>query len=336
MEKVLGKSKLDNFNTIINYNYFDKKRGNCFNYPFITSVKSKLNKFSWKIDISDKILNALCYVYIKKKDEKLDEDSCKYLYYWLGSKILTNLLHTDFFFEVIYTIYRILNKSEIGKICDPVKYNIYHYNFYKFKTVYDLAEDYNTYKLHLFNLNPSCDKDYHDELQSYLYFYNKLRNECTIEKTKYHEEYCVAFNEYFTDKENGEISLWKCNLIESEEQVQQLEERHSGDEEKAQLPARPEIRAGQKHHWQEFLETEEFAEHLSTLHTGLHAENTYTPAGTWLSKLLGRNKGPSRNPYANQEIMADFSMPEDFYSERNRYCDLYARWYLDKQVVRKE
>ncbi|SCA59597.1 hypothetical protein PVT01_000022100 [Plasmodium vivax] len=68
---------------------------------------------------------------------------------------------------------------------------------------------------------------------------------------------------------------------------------------------------------------EEFPEYLSALNNGVLAENTYAPARSWINKLLGMNKGPSRNPYANQEIMADFSMPEDFYSERNRYNIMY-------------
>ncbi|CAG9479387.1 unnamed protein product [Plasmodium vivax] len=45
----------------------------------------------------------------------------------------------------------------------------------------------------------------------------------------------------------------------------------------------------------------------------------YTPAGIWISKLLGRNKGPNFNSYANQELMPNFSMPGDSYSERSRY-----------------
>ncbi|VUZ99515.1 PIR protein, partial [Plasmodium vivax] len=48
----------------------------------------------------------------------------------------------------------------------------------------------------------------------------------------------------------------------------------------------------------------------------------FTPAKSWINRLLGR-KQMYRNPYANQELMADFSMPQDFYSERNRYNIMY-------------
>ncbi|VVA00380.1 PIR protein, partial [Plasmodium vivax] len=48
----------------------------------------------------------------------------------------------------------------------------------------------------------------------------------------------------------------------------------------------------------------------------------FTPAKSWINRLLGR-KQMYRNPYANQVFMANFSMPEDFYSERNRYNIMY-------------
>ncbi|KMZ95060.1 hypothetical protein PVMG_05587 [Plasmodium vivax Mauritania I] len=274
MGTILGQSDLDKLNTIFNYNSFDKDTNNCDSYPDITAAKSKLKKFLWKNDVSDQLLNALCYVYIKNKKNNLDVDLCNYLYYWLGSKVLTNLRHTHFFFEVIKTIYDILSKGELGKVCDPVKYSIYdYYNFYKFKEVYDLSEDYNTYKSHFIIPNPSCDKNYQDKLKTYVYLYKKLRNECAIEKTNYHEEYCNVFNKFFTTEKDIELSLWKCKLKESEEHDQQLEEPRV-DAENVPLPERHGLIVGQKLYRQGLLETEEFAEHLGTQHTGLRAENT--------------------------------------------------------------
>ncbi|CAI7718371.1 PIR protein [Plasmodium vivax] len=361
MAEILGQPELDKLNTIIYYNYFDNYTESCANYPLITAIKSELVDNSWKNDVSDKILNALCYVYGRKMNNRLDKNTCNYFYYWLGSKVLTNLRHKHFFFEVVHKIYGILNGSELGKICDPAEPNIYNHNFQKFKDIYDLSENYYTYKSHFIKSNPSCYKNYQDELKSYLLLYKQLRNECTIEKTNYHEEYCNVFNKFFTKERDIELSLWKCKLENSEEQFQQLEAYHIGDAERVLLPARREKTIRQKHYRQEHSKGEQFSEGPSALHTGLHTENTvmdsplddpdysspstikksltsaasaagvlvppfliynYAPARSWINKLLGR-KQMYRNPYANQELMADFSMPEDFYSERNRYNIMY-------------
>ncbi|SCA59773.1 VIR protein [Plasmodium vivax] len=362
MEKVLGQSELDILNTIINYNSFDKYSDNCANYPRVIAAKHLLDGDFWNNNISDKLLNAVCYVYKRENDGTLNENLCDYLYYWLGSKVLKNLRLKHFFYEVIKIIYDILGKGKHGKICDRAKYSIHDYNFQKFKDIFDLSENYNTYKLHFLKINPACDKYYEDEFNSYLFLYNSLRNECTIENTNHNEEYCKVFNKYFTNKKHSEITSWKCKLIESEELVQQLEKYHSGEAEKSPLPARTEITVGQKHYRPGLSETGQFVENLSALHPGLLEENpvmasasdhpedsspstikksitsavsaagvlvppfliyNYAPARSWIYKLLGMNKGTNRNPYANQELMADFSMPEDFYSERNRYNIMY-------------
>ncbi|SCA60325.1 Plasmodium vivax Vir protein, putative [Plasmodium vivax] len=274
MDVFLGKSKLDSLNTKINYDYFDKYRNNCDNYPQITAAKHLLDGGFWEKNIFDELLNALCYVYIKKENNTLNENLCNYLYYWLGSKVLTNLRLKNFFYEVVSTIYRILSKGELGKVCDPVKYSIYdYYNFYKFKEVYDLSEDYNTYKSHFIIPNPSCDKNYQDELKTYVYLYNKLRDQCSIEKTNYNAQYCKVFNNYFTNKEDEEISSWICKLKESEEHDQQLEEPRV-DAENVPLPERHGLIVGQKLYRQGLFEIEEFPEYLSALNNGVLAENT--------------------------------------------------------------
>ncbi|KMZ76632.1 hypothetical protein PVIIG_06429 [Plasmodium vivax India VII] len=221
------------------------------------------------------------------------------------------------------TIYGILSEGELRKVCDPVKYNIRYRNFQKFKDIFDLSEIYNNYRLHFIKVNPSCDKNYDDAINSYQVLYNSLRNECTIENTNYHEEYCEVFREHFPNEKHSEISSWKCKLQEPEEQDQQLVEEPTDDSRKDQMPERPEKIVEQRNHLPGLLQTRQFVEHPSALHPGLHTGNTYTPAGTWISKLLGMNKGSNRNPYANQELMENFSMPEDFYSERNRYNIMY-------------
>ncbi|KMZ82403.1 hypothetical protein PVIIG_06109 [Plasmodium vivax India VII] len=229
MGEFLGKSKLDSLRTVINYNYFGRYPNNCAKYPNITSRKYLLGGKFWGENISDKLINALCYVYKKKEDNALDENLCNYLYYCLGSKVLTNLRHTDFFYDVLHKIYYILSNGEHGKVCNPVNYSIYEHNFHKFKLVYDLSEDYETYKLHFVNPNPSCDIDYDDAIKSYKFLHNKLLNECSMKKTYYNTEYCNVFNNYFTKDKNDQISSWTCHLPKTEELGQQLEKEHRKD-----------------------------------------------------------------------------------------------------------
>ncbi|KNA01556.1 hypothetical protein PVNG_05002 [Plasmodium vivax North Korean] len=299
MGEILGQSELDLLNTINNYNSFDKDKNNCAFYPRVIEAKHRLDGHFWKNNISDQLLNALCYVYIREKNKTKNENLCNYLYYWLGSKVLTNLRLKYFFFEVIKEIYDILSEGEPGKVCNRVEYSIYHDNFHKYKLVYDLSEDYNTYKSHFIKPNPSCDKDYEDAIKSYKLLYKKLRNECTIERTNYYDHYCDVFNKYFTQDKNDEISSWTCKLRETDKQDQQLEKE-------------PREEAPKKH----------IQEELTAGRVRIQ-EDSYAPARSWINKLLGMNKITNRNPYANQELMADFYQPEDFYSERDRYNIMY-------------
>ncbi|KNA00878.1 hypothetical protein PVNG_06128 [Plasmodium vivax North Korean] len=235
MGKILGKSKLASLNTIINYDYFDKYTNNCDNYPSINAAKSKLDKFQWNTNISDKLLNALCYVYIREKNKKLYKNTCDYLYYWLGSKVLNNLRHKFFFFEVIKTIYAILSEGELGNVCDPVN-SIYDYNFQKFKDIYDLSENYHTYELDFIKMNPPCNKDYDEAIKSYRFLYNKLRNECSMEKTYNNIQYCNVFNDFFTKEKDAQISSWTCQLTETEEQDEHLDVEYGEEADNEQLP----------------------------------------------------------------------------------------------------
>ncbi|KMZ77320.1 hypothetical protein PVIIG_05290 [Plasmodium vivax India VII] len=304
---------------------------------------SELDNYSWKNDISDKLHNALCYVYTKKRSDNLNIETCKYLYYWLGSKIFTNLRHKYFFFEAVHKIYGILNKSDLGNICDPVGYNIYDHNFHKFKLVYDLSEDYETYRLHFIKSNPTCDKDFDDAIQSYKFLYKELRNECSIERTNRYEQYCEEFNKYFTNERHSEISSWTCKLRETAEQVQQLKEKSREVTGKEHITKRLALTGQQVQ--KDSLQT---AQHSRSIVSYLNKElfdgevissaskdsspstikksmtSAVSAAGvSWINKLLEMNKGTNRNPYANQELMADFYQPEDFYSERNRYNIMY-------------
>ncbi|VUZ93655.1 PIR protein [Plasmodium vivax] len=357
MEEFLGKSKLNNLNTIINYNSFSKNTNNCTSYHRIIAAKSQIDDFPWNNKVSDEILNALCYVYIKKETNTLDKNLCNYLYYWLGSKVFTNLRLKDFFYEVVKTIYDILSQGELGKVCNPVNDSIYDYNFQKFKDIYDLSVNYYTYKSHFIKFKPLCDNDYQNNLKTYKLLYNKLRNECSMEKTYNNIQYCDVFNKYFTEEKNAHISSWTCQLTETEEEDQLLEEDNWEDAAKIEIPESHVV--GEMQAQRDWVKTAQHSrstvpylykddfepENISSVSEDSSSSTikksvtsavsaagvlvppfliyNYAPARTWINKLLGMNKGTNRNPYANQELIAGFHQPEDFYSERNRYNIMY-------------
>ncbi|KMZ85851.1 hypothetical protein PVBG_03316 [Plasmodium vivax Brazil I] len=226
-----------------------------------------------------------------------------------------------------------------------------------FKLVYDLSEDYETYRLHFIKSNPTCDKDFDEAIKSYKFLYKDLRKKCTIERTYYYDQYCDVFNEYFTEDKNDKIFSWSCQLRETEEQVQRLEKGHREDVVKEHIRERPAVgrlqvqgnrieTAQNSRTIVSYLNKDVFDEVVISSASEESSRSTttksitsavsaagvlvppfliynYAPARSWINKLLRMNKGTNRNPYANQELIADFPQPEDFYSERNRYNIMY-------------
>ncbi|KMZ98404.1 hypothetical protein PVNG_04348 [Plasmodium vivax North Korean] len=59
-----------------------------------------------------------------------------------------------------------------------------------------------------------------------------------MEKTYNNIQYCDVFNKYFTEEKNAHISSWTCQLTETEEEDQLLEEDNWEDAAKIEIPER--------------------------------------------------------------------------------------------------
>ncbi|EDL42611.1 variable surface protein Vir27, truncated, putative, partial [Plasmodium vivax] len=110
MAKHLKKEDLEKLTSHINYSYFERGDTGCEGLHFYSTVKNELEETYQNYDflnISDKIVRALCYIYNKKKNkpDKFDSELCPYLYYWIGSKIYPIVKVKKVFLRIISMIY---------------------------------------------------------------------------------------------------------------------------------------------------------------------------------------------------------------------------------------
>ncbi|KMZ82927.1 hypothetical protein PVIIG_05574 [Plasmodium vivax India VII] len=223
MNDFLGKKKLGNLRTKYYYDKFDNGWNTCKGNTLYNSSKQELTQRKELHDISEKVLNALCYVYETSMREGFDNDVCNFLYYWLASILLKNLKLGDFYSEIIINLFANLKNDRDGKICAIPPFTTFNINdFNKVKLIFDFSEDYNTYKTHFSQHNLSCNKDYKDYLDKYITSYNDIRSECTTERKNY--SYCSAFNHYFKNKDHDRLSTWTCKLSENDPRDLDLEE----------------------------------------------------------------------------------------------------------------
>ncbi|VVA00329.1 PIR protein [Plasmodium vivax] len=271
--------------------------------------------------------------------------------------IFNDFLHINYgrYSRVILKLIDTLKYYSNENICNLVYTNIDDDVFKKIKLIFDFTEDYENYEIDLAKPNRWCNEKYHSYLTTYVNTYKELYSKCIVEQQK--DMYCQAFKKYYNDEKRINLYTWSCTLKKSTkapplvvesgksahvEQLGGISDRGSQSE-----LSQPTIKAEnqqdaeqpvQDHNFNggisETIITEHPSDDKSTSITsksitgGLSVAGilvpsylmyNYTPAGIWISKLLGRNKGPNFNSYANQELMPNLSMPGDLYSERSRY-----------------
>ncbi|CAI7721811.1 PIR protein [Plasmodium vivax] len=359
MPKYLGNTALSYLRTNYYYTSLNEENDDCQDEAFYNAAKKKLENYQWLQDISKQILKGLCYVYRKRLKRNFESDICKFLYFWLGNILLEKMSHNIVFFDVISNLFDILKHDNFGKICKLPHYYMDVNHFKNIKLFFDYSEDYYSYKHQLTGLNHSCNEEYKTYLDKYVKSYNEVKVECADNQNL--NSYCKEFNDYFNDKDNYHLSNWKCVLDKHGHEEEELEEDsvaqgpilspglgngvHTGtiqNEVSSEIGQKVNRPGSSVYHRHEGISDLSNISNLpedsspSTIKKSITSAASaagllvppfliynYTPAGTWISKLLGRNKGPTRNPYANPELMENFSMPGDFDSERNRYNIMY-------------
>ncbi|GAW84444.1 variable surface protein, partial [Plasmodium gonderi] len=114
------------------YASFNNRDVGCSHSYFYEYVKSGLNQEKWQRDVSEEILNALCFIYNKKEKEDFNSDDCDYLYYWLNELIYTNITYHLHYIPVIKVLEFLLKSSDGRDIC---KYDEYYMNIENYRDI---------------------------------------------------------------------------------------------------------------------------------------------------------------------------------------------------------
>ncbi|SCA59702.1 Plasmodium vivax Vir protein, putative [Plasmodium vivax] len=337
-----------------NYKNFDEEKGTCEDFSFSSQARQKLNSYNGLQSVTDKILKAVCYVYNKSKSPDFDVDTCKFLYFWLGTTLLSNLNKTDFYSGVIIELYQLLNENNNRRVCNIPHISIQEKDFQKIKLIFDYSQDYYNYNLDLASYNPPCNAEYNKYLTTYVYNYKHLYKEC-IEQNQRHS-YCTEFLKYYNAEKHDHLYSWKCNLTETLPEADPSRGEAENEEQKAQLDVSYGTRVVQ-----EPLEDTDVTvqahqqipgplppnpiipENSTDSSTSDGTSSTitsksitgavsvagalvpsyllynYTPAGNLINKLLGRTTRMNHNPLIEAELMNNFYQPEGFNSERSGY-----------------
>ncbi|VUZ99607.1 PIR protein [Plasmodium vivax] len=354
MTNFLGNTKLSILNTKYYYTSLNEAHDDCQNEAFYNIAKKKLEDYDWLQDVSEQILKGLCYVYRKRLKNNFESDICKFLYFWLGNILYDKLKYNILFFDVINNLFDILKDDNMRKICIlPHTYmDVNH--FKKIKFFFDYSEDYNSYKQQLAGNNHFCNNDYKTYLDTYVKSYKDVKVECA--KNPNLNSYCEQFNQYFKDKYDYDLSNWKCVLDEHGHEEEELEEdnvaqdpllspgskmgAHSATEQN-ELPnviGQEENSPGTSGYplRERTADMNNISEHPddsspSTIKKSITSAVSaagllvppflvynFTPARSWINKLLGR-KQTYRNPLTERELIENSYQPDHFDSERNRY-----------------
>ncbi|SCA60860.1 Plasmodium vivax Vir protein, putative [Plasmodium vivax] len=354
MSDILGNEKLGFMRTKRNYQNFDEEKGTCNDFSFYSEARKKLISYDGLLSVSDKILKAVCYVHNKSKSSDFDVDTCKFLYFWLGNMLFSNLKDTNFVSEVIIELYHRLNENGFRKFCEIPYIRMEESDFKKTKLIFDYFEDYWNYKLDLGTHIRSCNKDYYTFLKTYVDTYKQLYNECINEHQKH--KYCEAFHDFYDVKKHEYLYSWSCNLKESSSEPHALPGNTEDSENQEKLYERPRGEALEAKVQQKTVmispthvknqETSGPSLHDITSEIAITSEDTtpsitsksitgavsvagalvpsyllynYTPAGNLINKLLGRTTRMNHNPLMEAQLMNNFYQPEGFNSERSGY-----------------
>ncbi|CAG9481947.1 unnamed protein product [Plasmodium vivax] len=358
MADILGDEKLRILQTKYYYNKLDIGMKFCDDVKFYNKAEQELSKNPELKGVSEKILKALCYVYTRSSSERIDNDICKFLYYWLGNVLLNNLNMKELYSEIILRLFESLNDGNNGKICELPYTNIDKEDFENIKLFFDYSEDYRTYKTQLYDPGMLCNDDYKSYLDAHVRMYNNMYNYC---KLKLHGNmYCTEFDKFFHADDHHILSRMSCTLkpkveklVEDHEQTmrQAQEQKQFGvpqhdilHVEKGTEQSRPAARPTSSASFLDSaipeirskLPTEDGSSSTITSKSITGAVSVagilvpsylmynYTYAGTWINKVLGRKTRTNFNPYTYQYLMANFSGPENFNSERSRYNIAYS------------
>ncbi|SCA60390.1 Plasmodium vivax Vir protein, putative [Plasmodium vivax] len=223
-----------------------------------------------------------------------------------------------------------------------------------------ILKDYNSYVEQLKTDNPLCNEKYNKQLKTYVDTYNKFQDEC--HNKQHSSGNCDAFNEYFASQDRKNFSKLTCELDdkkkehqeerpEEQQEVQQEkppqmqgmerqsvnlssgfeEEKEPGAERPGFLGNPPQAVTFQMPIASDPTDESSISRTTKNIATAASVAGilvppflvyNFTPARSWINKLLGKNQ-TYRNPLTERELIENSYQPDHLNSERNRYNIMY-------------
>ncbi|KMZ95020.1 hypothetical protein PVMG_05781 [Plasmodium vivax Mauritania I] len=220
------KEDLKKLTSNINYDKFEHTQGSCKNVNYYSEIKDEFDMYPKINVISQKLKEALCFMYERKKYHhiNIDDDLCSYFFYWIGHNILQRLMIRSSFSRIIKTIYQELNRTDMAIICNPPYKNINENTFSKYKLLFDYSNDHKHVNLNTVHGNTTCDEHYKEAIQKYIDAYMDVYKHCNgITENIYDCEY---FNKLFNKDEHEELKSFNCGIYKEQLHTRQAQREH--------------------------------------------------------------------------------------------------------------
>ncbi|GAB69842.1 hypothetical protein PCYB_005910, partial [Plasmodium cynomolgi strain B] len=179
-------------------------------YEFYDTAETVLNANDGLQNVSEQILKALCYVYIKSLGDQPVNHICNFLFYWLGDILLKNLDNKLSYYRVIHELLAILKNHNNDQICKFTYTYMDEDIFKKIKLIFGYTEDYVNYVLDLANPNSVCNEQYNLYLTTYVETYKESYAKCIVQNET--DKYCEAFKKYYNYEKHSKLHNWSCTL----------------------------------------------------------------------------------------------------------------------------
>ncbi|KMZ90590.1 hypothetical protein PVMG_05737 [Plasmodium vivax Mauritania I] len=293
-------------------------------------------------------MNALCYVHNEGRRNGFNSNICNYLYYWLSDMLVTHLEKKQLYVQILSILYGFLYYDNKKPICNKIDYTVDENHIEKIKLIFDYSQDYNTYMTQLTKDNHLCNEKYQKYLQNYVNIYKEMQSKCEGKKNSV--KYCEYFEKYFLDKDLSGLSTWTCELEKTKEYTSHISGGSSGDLGGTQL--KQTLREGSGSGEQARTSDP----HLDGRSTGVditpkHSDDPptpitskgitamastagflvpsflmykFTPAGTWINKLLGRTPNINHMPLRDSGLIEQIPDSVRFNTENDRFNISYS------------
>ncbi|KMZ77181.1 hypothetical protein PVIIG_06544 [Plasmodium vivax India VII] len=210
-----------------NYDKFENTQDDCNGVYYYSDIKDGFGIYPKVNDISQKLKEALCFMYKRKKHHHIntDHELCSYFYYWVGHNILEHLWNKSNFSKIIQIIYQELNRTDKGTICNPPYKNIDENTFSKYKLLFDYSNDHEHVNLNTVHGNTTCDEHYKEAIQKYIHAYMDVYEHCNGNTPKKYD--CGYFNKLFNKDEHEKLKSFNCGIYKEQIHTTEPQREHT-------------------------------------------------------------------------------------------------------------